>query len=193
MLAVGNTLISEDILERRFVCDLNACKGACCIEGDSGAPLEEEETAILDDIFEQVKPFMDFEGVQAVEKQGKFEIDSDGDYVTPLIDGGRCAYVIFENDIALCAIEKAHKAGAIDFYKPISCHLYPIRVQKLPEVEALNYNKWHICFPACDCGAKLDVPVYKFLKAPLIRKYGQAWYAELEEVGEAWNELNRKQ
>jgi hypothetical protein len=189
MLVVQDTLVSEDILERRFVCDLNACKGACCIEGDAGAPLEDNETAILDDIYEDIKPFMEFDGIQAIEKNGKYVVDEEGDYVTTLVsDGGRCAYVVFDNGIAACAIEKAHNAGVIDFKKPISCHLYPIRVQKLPEYDALNYHKWHICMPACECGANLDVPVYRFLKGPLIRKYGEAWYAELDEAATAWNE-----
>jgi hypothetical protein len=187
MLAVREILISEEILERKFVCDLKACKGACCIEGDAGAPLEDDETAILDDIYEDVKPFMEFDGIQAVERIGKYEVDADGDYVTPLVsEGGKCAYVVFDNGIAACAIEKAYNAGAVQFKKPISCHLYPIRVQKLPEYDALNYHRWHICMPACECGAKLDVPVYKFLREPLIRRYGQQWYNDLEEIGAAW-------
>lgn len=192
MLAVREILISEEILERKFVCDLNACKGACCIEGDAGAPLEDDETAILDDIYEDVKPFMEFDGIQAVEKIGKYEVDEEGDYVTPLVSaGGRCAYVVFDNGIAACAIEKAYNAGVVDFKKPISCHLYPIRIQKLPDYDALNYHRWHICQPACDCGAKLDVPVYKFLKEPLIRKYGSEWYEEIDEIGKAWLEGKR--
>lgn len=193
MLAVDNVLISEEVIERRFVCDLNACKGACCIEGDAGAPLEEEETAILDDIYNDVKPYMDLEGIQAIEKQGKYVVDIDGEYVTPLVsDGGRCAYVIFEDGIATCTIEKAFRDGKISYQKPISCHLYPIRIQKLPEFEALNYHNWHICRPACKCGAKLDVPVYKFLQGPLTRKYGKPWYTKLEKVAKAWEASQNK-
>lgn len=185
MIAIDNTLISEDILEKKFVCDLNACKGECCIAGDSGAPLEEEELSILEDIYDKVIPFMNVEGIKEIEEQGLYLIDSDGDYVTPLVDKNKhCAFSVFENGIAKCAIENAYKAGAVDFKKPISCHLYPIRVTKYKEFDAVNYHKWDVCKPACSCGKKLDVPVYKFLKEPLIRKYGQEWYEQLELASE---------
>ncbi|MDQ3190645.1 MAG: DUF3109 family protein [Bacteroidota bacterium] len=181
MIAIDNTIVSEDLLKRKFVCDLQSCKGACCVEGDSGAPLEDEECGILDDIFEDVKPYMNEAGIKAVEAQGKFVIDSDGDYVTPLVKGKECAYVIFDKaGIAKCAIEKAHSEGKIDFKKPVSCHLYPVRVTKYEGFDAVNYHEWEICSPACHCGDKLDVKVYKFLKAPLIRKYGKDWFEKLE-------------
>lgn len=182
MIAVGNTLISEDVLEKKFVCDLQACKGACCVAGDSGAPLDKDELAVLESIVDKVKPYMVKKGVAAIEKHGPYVIDEDGDYTTTLVsDKAECAFVYFdENKIALCAIEKAHKEGKIDWKKPISCHLYPIRISKLKAHEALNYDKWDVCKPACTCGAKLDVPVYKFLKDPLIRKYGKDWFKELE-------------
>ena len=189
MIAIDKTLISEDVIEKKFVCDLNACKGACCVAGDSGAPLEKEELDVLDSVFEKVKPFMVKKGIKAVEKFGTWEKDSDGDYTTTLVsEGAECAFVYFEEvkssdkpiKIAKCAIEKAHAEGLIDWQKPISCHLYPIRITKHKTFDAVNYSKWDICKPACACGEKLQVPIYKFLKAPLIRKYGSAWYKELE-------------
>lgn len=181
MISIDNTLISEDLLDKKFVCDLNACKGECCIAGDSGAPLEQEELAILEDIYETVAPFMNEEGRQEIEKQGLYIVDEDGDFVTPLVDKVKhCAFVVFENEIAKCAIENAYKAGKVDFKKPISCHLYPVRITKYRDFDAVNYHKWNVCKPACSCGKKLDVAVYKFLKEPLIRKFGTEWYKQLE-------------
>ena len=188
MLAVENTLISESILEKKFVCDLNACKGECCVAGDSGAPLEKDELPILDSILEKVKPYMVKNGVKAIEKHGAYVIDGDGDYTTTLVsEGAECAFVLFdENKIAKCAIEQAYREGKINWQKPISCHLYPIRISKLKNFTALNYHYWKICKPACDCGNKLDVPVYKFLKEPLIRKFGEKWYKTLVQSAEIY-------
>jgi hypothetical protein len=187
MLAIGTTLISEEILEKKFVCDLNACKGACCVEGDSGAPLEKEEMAILDAIWPQVKPYLPANGVKAIEEQGTHVVDSDGDDTTPLMKGKHCAYTFFEKDgTAKCGIEKAWKDNKIGFRKPISCHLYPIRVKKTKAGDALNYDRWDLCKPACACGEKLDVPVYRFLKEPLERKYGKQWFRELEKTAVAY-------
>jgi hypothetical protein len=182
MIAIDQTLISQDLLEKKFVCDLNACKGACCVAGDSGAPLDKDELPILDEIFEKVKPFMTAGGIRAVEKHGTYVIDDDGDYTTTLVsEKAECAFVYFdETKTAKCAIEKAHAAGIIDWKKPISCHLYPVRITKYRKYDAVNYHEWQVCKPACDCGSKLGVPVYKFLKEPLIRKYGKEWYKELE-------------
>lgn len=186
MIAIDKTLISEDLLEKKFVCDLNACKGACCVAGDSGAPLDEDELPILESILDKVKPFMVKKGVKAIEKHGAYVVDSDGDYTTTLVsDKAECAFVYFdENKIAKCAIEKAFYEGIIDWKKPISCHLYPVRITKHKSYDAVNYNKWDVCKPACECGKKLDVPVYKFLKEPLIRKYGKAWFKALEKSAE---------
>lgn len=182
MIAIENTLISEDVLEKKFVCDLNACKGACCVAGDSGAPLDKEELAIIDGILDKVKPYMVKKGIKAIDKHGAYVIDGDGDYTTTLVsEGAECAFVFFdENKIAKCAIEQAYIEKKIDWQKPISCHLYPIRISKFKTYDAVNYNKWSVCAPACACGEKLDVPVYKFLKTPLIRKYGKDWYKQLE-------------
>jgi hypothetical protein len=183
MIAIDKTLISEDLIDKKFVCDLNACKGACCVAGDSGAPLEKEELQILDSILEDVKPYMVKKGIKAVEKFGSYVIDGDGDYTTTLVSpGAECAFVFFdENKIAKCAIEQAYYDGKVSWKKPISCHLYPVRITKHKDYDAVNYDKWSICKPACECGAKLDVPVYKFLKEPLIRKYGKDWFKQLEQ------------
>lgn len=181
MIEIEDKVLSRDIFEKKFVCDLTACKGACCVEGSSGAPLEEEEIHILEKIYEDVKPFLNKKGIKAIEKQGQWVIDADGDYTTPLVaEEKECAYTIFENGLALCGIEKAFKAGATDYRKPISCHLYPIRTRKYAKFEALNYDVWHLCEPACACGEKLQVPVYKFLKDALTRKYGEEFYKMVE-------------
>jgi hypothetical protein len=182
MIAINDTLISEDILEKEFVCNLNACKGECCVAGDSGAPLEFEEIDKLEEALDAVLPNLPKEGVDAIKEQGAFVIDFEGDYTTPLIDGGRCAYIYYDegNAIAKCGVEKAYYDKKIDFIKPISCHLYPVRITKYKGYEAVNYDKWDICNAACDKGMKLGVPVYKFLKTPLIRKYGEDWYKQLE-------------
>ena len=180
MLQINDTILSFDIIERKFVCNLDKCKGACCIHGDSGAPLEESETIILDEIFPIVKKYMRKEGIDAVESQGAHVIDTDNDKVTPLINGEECAYVFFEQGIAKCAIEKAWTDGLIPFQKPLSCHLYPIRITKYTEFDALNYHKWEICKAALQLGKKTNTYLYNFLEQPLIRKYGKEWYEELK-------------
>ncbi|MGL5682747.1 MAG: DUF3109 family protein [Marinifilaceae bacterium] len=184
MIQIDDTLISFDIFEKLFSCDLASCKGVCCIEGDSGAPLEESELQEIADNYEQIKPYMKPEGISAIETHGYGEIDSDGDLVTPLINGVECAYAIEENGSCWCAIEKAWYEGKCSFRKPISCHLYPIRITKYTEFEAVNYNKWSICKCALAKGKKEHMPVYKFLKEPLIRKYGEDWYKQLEVVAQ---------
>lgn len=181
MVEIDNTLISDDVFSKRFLCDLTACKGACCVEGDSGAPLEFEEIEILEEILEDVKPYMRQEGIDRVEETGVFTIDIDGEYVTPLVNNAECAFVQFDNNgIAKCAIEMAYRDGKVKFPKPISCHLYPIRLNKLKDFTAVNYNYWPICDPARACGAKLDVKVYKFLKEPIIRKFGEEYFEKME-------------
>lgn len=187
MIHLGKTLISEDIIEKEFVCNLSKCKGICCIEGESGAPLNEDETVILNQIYDTVKPYMRPEGIQAIEKKGKHIIDDEGDYVTPLVNGAECAYVVFEeNGSASCAIEKAYNDGKIDWKKPISCHLYPIRVTDYSEFSAVNYHRWPICNDACSLGKELQVPVYQFTKESLIRKFGEDWYNELCLIAEEY-------
>jgi len=185
MFQLGKTIVSEDIIEKDFVCNLSACKGACCVDGDAGAPLDKEETKILEKIYPKVKSFLRQEGIDAIEKQGLFITTAEGEIETPLINGADCAYVIFdEHNTALCAIEEAYNQGAITWKKPVSCHLYPIRVKDYSEFSAVNYNHWHICDDACQLGKELQVPVYKFVKEALIRKFGEDWYLELEKVAE---------
>ena len=193
MIAIGDTLISEDILEKQFVCNLNACKGMCCIEGESGAPLEEEEIQLLESVIEEVKPFMRKEGIEVIENGELFEIDQDGDYVTPLIDGAECAYVFFdENGITKCSIEKAYLEGKTDWKKPSSCHLYPVRLTQLKDFIAVNYHTWHLCDPACDLGKELGIEVFKFLEEPLRTKFGDNWYEELLVAADLLKKQNTK-
>lgn len=183
IVEIDDKLISTEIFERKFVCDLTACKGACCVEGDNGAPLTLEEVDILEEIYDAVKPFMREEGIAAVEKTGVFYMDEWNEPATTLVDNQECAFVYFdEKGIAKCAIEQAHLAGKVDWKKPISCHLYPIRVSKLTNNVALNYDEWNICKPACACGEQLNVPVYKFLKEPIIRAFGEEFYNDMEKV-----------
>lgn len=183
MLHIGKALISDDIIEEHFVCDLNACKGACCVEGAAGAPLEEDELQQLDTIFPEIKPFLRPEGVKAIEEQGTYVKGTDGEWETPLINNQECAYVVFDpSGVAQCGIEKAYRAQATTWQKPISCHLYPIRIKEYSELTAVNYHKWQICDPACKLGGSLKVPIYKFVRDALIRKFGEAWYAELESL-----------
>ena len=192
MIEIGNKLISLDVFEKRFVCDLSACKGACCVEGDNGAPLEEEEIDLIEEALEQVKPYMRKEGIEAVEKTGVFYMDQENEPVTTLVNNAECAFVFFDNNgITKCAIEQAYNDDKIDFKKPISCHLYPIRVAKLRTYVALNYNYWNICKDACKLGNELDVKVYKFLKEPIIRKWGEEFYNELEQVDKELEKSNR--
>jgi len=181
MISLGNAVISEDIADKFFVCDLMKCKGACCVEGDMGAPLEVEEALILEEIYPVVKPYLSKEGIKAIEKQGTSVTDEEGEPVTTTIgDNKECAYAIYDQKgILKCGIEQAYIEGKVKFQKPISCHLYPIRITKYEEYDALNYDRWSICKPACSNGKTLGVPIYKFLKGPLIRKYGESWYAEL--------------
>ena len=185
MFQLGKTIVSENIIDKDFVCNLSACKGACCVDGDAGAPLENEETKILEDIYPKVKPFLRQEGIDVIEKEGTWITSDFGELETPLINDADCAYVIFdENKTALCAIEEAYNQGIIDWKKPVSCHLYPIRVRDYSEFSAVNYHKWEICDDACSLGKELQVPVYKFVKQALVRKFGEDWYAELEKVAE---------
>ena len=192
MIEVGSTIVSTDILEKDFVCNLAACKGACCIEGDAGAPLENEEVNTLAEIYEHVKPFLRAEGIKAIEKEGTAVKDWDGEMVTPLVNGKECAYVIFdENGTTKCGIEKAWEKGAVAFRKPVSCHLYPIRITPYSTFSAVNYHKWDICTAACSLGKELEVPIFKFVKDALIRKFGQDWFDELEAISKSWNASNQ--
>jgi len=180
MIVIDKTVISDDIVDNYFVCDLGKCKGGCCVEGDLGAPLENDELPLLEEIYEQVKPFLSKESIKAIEEQGKYILDEDGEYSTPTLNGKECVYAVYdERGILKCGIEKAYEKGKTKFRKPISCHLYPIRVTKYDNYHALNYDRWEICLPACELGRKKKLPLYKFLKDPLIRKFGSEWYQKL--------------
>lgn len=180
MILIEDTVISDEIKDNFFACDLEKCKGACCVEGDLGAPLEDEELTVLENIYDKVEPFLTEDGKDAIKAQGKYVLDEDNEYSTPTIGGKECAYAVYdERGILKCGIEQAYRAKKIDFPKPISCHLYPIRITKYDQYDAINYNRWYICSDACTLGEALKLPVYKFLKEPLIRKYGETWYSTL--------------
>ena len=180
MLEIGRTLISFEVITRKFCCDLPACWGSCCVYGDSGAPLTVEETGYLDDYIDELRPFLSTEGLMALLREGMYSTDEEGELVTTLIRGGECAYTVFENGIAFCGIEKAWEAGAIPFRKPVSCHLYPIRIKAYEQFDAVNFNEWDICRPALTEGQRQGLPVYLFVKDALIRKYGQDWFDQLD-------------
>lgn len=177
MIHLDNTIISDDIRDTLFCCDLEKCKGACCVEGDAGAPLDGEEISLLEDYIEHIHPYMLPAGMEVVKANGVFDYDSDGNFVTPLVNDRECAFVYYEDGITRCAIEKAFTEKAIPFAKPVSCHLYPIRIKHLASgKEGLNYHKWHICRKAVEKGHNEKLPLYRFLDQALIRKYGRLWY-----------------
>lgn len=193
MIQIDDQLISLDIFSEEFVCNLSACKGACCVHGDSGAPLEKKELKELAKSFPSIRPFISEKGIKSIEYQGTSVKDKDGDWVTPLNDGKECAYTVFDPDgTAKCGIEIAWKAGKTSFRKPMSCHLYPIRTKRYRTFEAVNYERWSICKDACALGKELQVPVYKFLKEPLIRKYGETWYSMVEQAANELKKVNQK-
>ncbi len=184
MLIIQEVLIHDDVVKEHFLCQLDACKGACCWEGDWGAPLEEDEIDILVDIQDKVKPYLSEEGLAVIQKDGVATwYEEPAEYGTSLLKNGACAYMnVDQMGMAHCGIEQAYNDKLIDFRKPISCHLYPIRVDAKPELgfEAMNYDRWDICSAACSNGKKAKLPVYRFAKDALIRKYGQEFYEELD-------------
>ncbi len=179
LLQIDDTLISSDLLQKKFCCDLQHCKGICCVKGDAGAPMTAEEVALLPQLIEAIKPYLRPEGVAAIEEQGTHVIDEEGETVTPLVQGAECAYVIFEGGIVYCGIEKAYNAGVISFQKPLSCHLYPVRIRKYKEFTAVNYDRWDICKGALSKGQEVNVKVFEFVKDALIRRFGTEWYEQL--------------
>lgn len=189
MMQVGNCIVGTELLEEDFLCNLDSCKGHCCVEGEAGAPLEEGEAEQIEKYYPIFKKYLREEAIKEIEKLGYSVIDKrDGEPVTPLRKGKECVYTIFEHGIAKCGIEKAYLNGKIPFRKPVSCHLYPIRIKKLGDgMDALNYHFWHVCDPARKYGCKKKVKAYAFLKDALTRKYGEDWYNELLEVVEAYN------
>ncbi|MGE0077377.1 MAG: DUF3109 family protein [Bacteroidales bacterium] len=182
MIQIDDKIISSEILEKEFCCDIVQCKGLCCVHGSSGAPVSAEEAVIIENILDDVKPYMVPAGIDAVELLGTTVTDIDGDIVTPLVDDKECAYVVFENGIATCAIEKAWLNKKVDFRKPISCHLYPIRVKDYETFSALNYDVWDVCAPARKLGESKGIPVYRFLKDAIIRAYGEDFFKQLEDA-----------
>lgn len=184
MIAIEHVLLADEVVQARFVCDLQSCKGGCCVDGDCGAPLTEEEKDLLPGIYEMVKPYLPATHIAEIEKQGYSVWDDEYGYVTPAINGGICTYAFTDaTGIVKCGIEKAWQEGKIEFQKPISCHLFPLRITSQPGYEAVNYEpRETLCKPACKLGNKLKVPVYQFLKAPLIRKYGTEFYEALDAV-----------
>lgn len=182
MLIVGDCIVSEAVAQRRFCCDLAQCKGICCVEGDCGAPLDEDEIPILERILPHVQPYMTPEGLDVVHREGVSALDNAGEPCTPLVNNRECAYVAWgEDGTAFCAIEQAFRDGKIDWMKPISCHLYPIRCDNYGEFTSVNYHEWDVCRCAVVKGQTCGQPLYRYLKEPLIRKFGQAWYDELVE------------
>lgn len=179
MIVIDDKTVSDDLAQVKFLCNVKKCKGACCVEGDAGAPLLEEEIGELEDSLDNVRVHMTEKGLQVVDEMGVFEYDEAGQFVTPLVNGRECAFANFTDGIAWCAIEKAWEEGKISFRKPVSCHLYPVRITSYKDYDAVNYHEWHICKPALVHGRRNDVPLFKFLKDSLIRRYGETWYKEL--------------
>lgn len=181
MLQIDETIISLDLFQNYFVCDLPSCKGICCVEGDAGAPLEQNELTKLKEILPYVWNDLSNAAKEVIQKQGVFYIDDDNEPVTSIVDGRECVFTVKDKQgIYKCAIEKAYKEGKIDFYKPISCHLYPVRIKEYTRLTAVNVHRWKVCNCARILGKKLHMPVYKFLKEPLIRKFGEEWYHQVE-------------
>tara|TARA_B100000809_G_C15089508_1_gene512659 strand:- start:49 stop:633 length:585 start_codon:yes stop_codon:yes gene_type:complete len=188
MIQINDTVVSEILLEKKFVCNLDKCMGACCIEGDAGAPLEIDELEKLENVLPHVKEYLSEKNIAALEKD-LYTVDSDGEFVTQLVDGKECAFVFYDQKgITKCSIEQAHLDGKTDFKKPISCHLFPVRLNTYDSFIAVNYAHWDICDDACSFGEQLGVKTYQFLKEPLIRRFGQEWFEELELVDKHLNE-----
>lgn len=185
MLQIGDTVVRFDVLRERFCCDPAACRGACCVEGDAGAPLEEGEVTEIEENYAAIAPYMTTAGVATVERLGFAVVDEEGDTGTPLVDGRECAYAVEDGGCYGCAIERAWEAGESRFRKPISCHLYPLRVARYSSRELARYDRWKVCEPARARGEREDVPLYLFLKDALVRRYGEEWYEQLRHAVDA--------
>lgn len=184
MIAIDNVLISDEVVEARFVCDLQKCKGGCCEDGDAGAPLEEEECKIIDENFGSFASYLTPEGAAEIKRQGKYVWDKEFGWVTPTVDGGLCAYGFRDAEgIIKCGIEAAYYDGKLDWKKPISCHLFPIRITESKKYTMVNYEpRETLCAPACALGKKVKLPVYQFLKEPIERKFGTEFYETLHQL-----------
>jgi len=188
MLQIDEQILSTELFDQHFMCDLKKCRGVCCIYGSAGAPLEENEKQKLEEVYPIVKKYLPELAIKEIERQGLYVFDEDNDLVTPIIGNDECVYTYFDEGVALCAIEKAYFNKEITFRKPISCHLYPIRMRKYHTFEAVNYDVQHFCKPATELGAQQNVKVYMFLKDALIRKFGETWYTELEQIAQKYDE-----
>ncbi len=187
MVEIGDTVVSFDLFEQQFCCDLGVCRGQCCVDGDSGAPLESGERAELERILPAVWDDLSEAAREVIRRQGVAYVDCQGDLVTSIVDGRECVFSYVDADgVCKCAIEKAYREGRIAFYKPVSCHLYPVRLTRYKRFTAVNYHRWNVCACAERKGKSLRLPVYKFLKEPLIRRFGEAWYVELEAAAAAY-------
>ena len=183
MFKIGKTLVSEEIIETHFHCNVDACKGACCIEGSGGAPLMENEVKIIDKNYKKIAPYLSQEAKNKISKDGKYIYDKEGKMETPLLDGKACVYVHYKsNGLLECGIEKAYNEGQIELKKPLSCHLYPIRIKEYSSFTAVNYHKWGICSEACSFGENHKKPLFQFVKEALIKRFGDDWFIELEKV-----------
>ncbi len=184
MIAIDNVLVSDQIVKEQFVCDLNSCKGACCVDGDAGAPLNKNELQSIDDVFDKVLPYLNEESKMELDRQGRYVYDKEFGWVTPTINSKICVYGITDKSgIVKCGIEQAYIDGKVKWKKPISCHLFPVIVTKSKDgvTEFANYEpREDNCKAACSLGKKLKVPVYQFLKEPLVRKFGQSFYDALD-------------
>jgi hypothetical protein len=193
MIAIDNVLISDQVIEEHFVCDLVKCKGGCCVDGDAGAPLENNELKELKSVYNKVSSYLTKEGRLKIESEGKYIYDSEFGWVTPTISNGMCAYgVVDKKGIVKCGIEQAYNDGKISWKKPISCHLFPIRIKRAGKTELVNYEpREDLCSPACELGKKLKVPTYQFLKEPIIRKYGEDFFEALQATARHFEEKNK--
>jgi hypothetical protein len=188
MIQILDTIVSLDLLEEYFCCDLSVCKGRCCVEGDSGAPVDSSEIADLEAVYPLIRNELAAKAQAVIDEQGVVYLDEEGEFVTSIVKGEDCVFTCYdEPGICHCAIEKACREGKTTFYKPVSCHLYPVRVMKYDGFRAVNYHRWSICEAARALGKKENIKVYQFLKEPLIRKFGEEWYAHLELVAREWN------
>lgn len=185
ILQIGDVLVSPDIFTEKFCCDLDACKGICCVEGDAGAPVTLDEIGAIEEALDVVWSDLNASSQSVIDQQGVAYTDEEGDLVTSIVNGKDCVFTCYEKDCCLCALERSFRAGKTAFVKPLSCALYPIRVKQFDNgLTGINYHRWDVCKAAVKKGQELDLPVYKFLKAPLIRKFGEAWYSELESVAD---------
>lgn len=183
MIQIQNSLLSDDLFEEQFICDLCKCKGECCVDGESGAPITREEFQEINGILKEVWDDLSPKAQEVIDNQGIAYTDYDGELVTSLVNGQECVFTFFDADgVCKCAIDNAYREGRIFVQKPISCHLYPIRVTEYKDYSALNYHRWSVCEPAVKLGRKEGVPIYRFLREPLIRKFGEAWYDEVCEA-----------